>query len=40
MPQDKKKYGIADLLQIMDRLRSPDGCPWDREQVTGASART
>lgn len=21
------------LLAIMDRLRSPDGCPWDREQT-------
>src|SRR5256885_9487271 len=21
------------LTQIMDRLRSPDGCPWDREQT-------
>ena len=24
---------IADLLEIMRRLRSPDGCPWDREQT-------
>src|SRR5690349_12262625 len=23
---------IARLLQIMRRLRAPDGCPWDREQ--------
>src|SRR5579863_9059587 len=23
---------IADLLDIMRRLRAPDGCPWDREQ--------
>src|SRR5947209_14768396 len=23
---------IHDLLQIMARLRSPTGCPWDREQ--------
>ncbi|OLC54190.1 MAG: nucleoside triphosphate pyrophosphohydrolase [Acidobacteria bacterium 13_1_40CM_4_69_4] len=21
------------LIQIMDRLRGPDGCPWDREQT-------
>lgn len=21
-----------DLIALMDRLRSPDGCPWDREQ--------
>jgi MazG family protein len=24
---------IAVLLQIMRRLRGPDGCPWDREQT-------
>ncbi len=24
---------IAVLLQIMRRLRAPDGCPWDREQT-------
>lgn len=23
---------IDDLLRIMDRLRAPNGCPWDREQ--------
>src|SRR5256886_5551956 len=23
---------FADLVALMDRLRSPDGCPWDREQ--------
>jgi MazG family protein len=22
-----------DLIAIMDRLREPDGCPWDREQT-------
>ena len=30
---------IGPLLEIMARLRSPDGCPWDREQ-TPASLRT
>jgi len=24
---------FAELVQLMDRLRSPDGCPWDREQT-------
>lgn len=24
---------IERLIAIMDRLRSPDGCPWDREQT-------
>lgn len=28
MPQ----YNHADLLAIMERLRAPNGCPWDREQ--------
>jgi tetrapyrrole methylase family protein / MazG family protein len=28
----KKKSAIEDLLQVMDKLRSPTGCPWDREQ--------
>lgn len=23
---------INELLQVMDRLLAPDGCPWDREQ--------
>jgi tetrapyrrole methylase family protein/MazG family protein len=29
----KKKYTVDDLLNIMARLRSPSGCPWDREQT-------
>ncbi len=24
---------VCDLLEIMRRLRAPDGCPWDREQT-------
>jgi len=28
----KKKPAIEDLLEVMARLRSPAGCPWDREQ--------
>jgi uncharacterized protein YabN with tetrapyrrole methylase and pyrophosphatase domain len=28
----KTKPAIADLLKVMARLRSPTGCPWDREQ--------
>jgi tetrapyrrole methylase family protein/MazG family protein/ATP diphosphatase len=23
---------LAGLVELMDRLRGPDGCPWDREQ--------
>lgn len=28
----KTKQAINDLLEVMARLRAPDGCPWDREQ--------
>lgn len=28
----KEKPAIADLLEVMARLRAPNGCPWDREQ--------
>jgi MazG family protein len=28
----KKTPAIDDLLKVMARLRSPTGCPWDREQ--------
>src|ERR1017187_5257421 len=28
----KKNNAINDLLLVMARLRSPTGCPWDREQ--------
>src|SRR5215468_6685045 len=28
MPAD-----FTDLINLMDRLRSPNGCPWDREQT-------
>ena len=24
---------IAESIDLMDRLRAPDGCPWDREQT-------
>ena len=31
--QKKERYGFEDLVEIMKTLRSPDGCPWDREQT-------
>lgn len=34
----KMHYDYDDLLQIIQILRSPEGCPWDREQ-THASLR-
>src|SRR5881227_3813583 len=27
-----KRPAINDLLAVMAKLRSPQGCPWDREQ--------
>lgn len=30
--RQKDKYTMDDLLEIMRLLRSPEGCPWDREQ--------
>jgi tetrapyrrole methylase family protein/MazG family protein len=35
MDEQRKKRiadGLLHLLEIMARLRGPDGCPWDREQ--------
>jgi tetrapyrrole methylase family protein/MazG family protein len=29
----KEQYEFSDLLYIMKRLRSREGCPWDREQT-------
>jgi nucleoside triphosphate diphosphatase len=29
---------LAELLEIMQRLRSADGCPWDREQTFASIA--
>ena len=30
--QCKESYDYEDFLEIMRLLRSPGGCPWDREQ--------
>ena len=29
----KERYDVADLRAIMQLLRAPEGCPWDREQT-------
>jgi len=31
--EEKSDYTIDDLIEIMRILRSPEGCPWDREQT-------
>ena len=28
----KERYNVEDLIDIVELLRSPEGCPWDREQ--------
>ena len=28
-----KKYNFNDLIEIMKKLRSEDGCPWDKQQT-------
>ena len=34
MPKgDDEKHDLYDLLKIFKKLRSPNGCPWDREQT-------
>ena len=30
---DKKLENINLLIEIIEKLRSPDGCPWDRDQT-------
>ena len=29
----RSRYNMNDLVQVVMRLRAPDGCPWDREQT-------
>lgn len=29
----RSRYDMDDLVHMMARLRSPEGCPWDREQT-------
>lgn len=36
--EQRPQYTIADLREIVRLLRSPEGCPWDKEQ-THASVR-
>jgi len=30
---ERTRFDMDDLVQVMQRLRAPDGCPWDREQT-------
>ncbi|MFB5084466.1 nucleoside triphosphate pyrophosphohydrolase [Symbiobacterium thermophilum] len=29
----RERWPLDPLVEVMDRLRGPDGCPWDREQT-------
>ena len=31
-----ERYDFMHLCEIIERLRQPDGCPWDREQTHGS----
>lgn len=31
--ESRTRYDMEDLVQVMQRLRAPDGCPWDKEQT-------
>lgn len=31
--QEKEKYDINDIVEIVKILRSPEGCPWDKVQT-------
>lgn len=33
------EHGFDELVEIMARLRGPDGCPWDREQTHDSLSR-
>ena len=35
----KESYDLRDFVALITFLRSPDGCPWDREQTLRSLAR-
>ena len=37
-PTDPRLAAFARLLAVVDRLRAPDGCPWDRQQTVASMA--
>ena len=32
-PVQDKRYSYEDFLEIIAKLRAPDGCPWDQKQT-------
>lgn len=37
--EKRENYTVSDLVRIMELLRSPEGCPWDREQTHSSVRR-
>ncbi len=37
--QDRAAAALAALMELVARLRAPDGCPWDRKQTNASAAR-
>lgn len=37
-PPPEPGAGVAELVAVMDRLRSPGGCPWDAQQTHASLA--
>lgn len=35
----KNRVAVDELLEVMDKLLAPDGCPWDREQTHDSLTR-
>lgn len=33
LPPEARRPGFRELVEVIARLRGPDGCPWDREQT-------
>lgn len=31
--EKKRRYDLGDLVKVMERLRGPNGCPWDKKQT-------
>ncbi|MEE0265999.1 MAG: nucleoside triphosphate pyrophosphohydrolase [Acutalibacteraceae bacterium] len=31
--KEKDRYNVYDLVDVIKKLRAPDGCPWDKEQT-------
>ena len=39
MARRKRKTGLQEAIDVVARLRAPDGCPWDREQTHSSLKR-